>query len=144
MPDAEEIEAESKELVSELQGAETILLVEDEDSLRALAIETLENAGYKVLTAEDGEQAVTTALNYNETINLLLADVVMPKLSGKKLTKAIKKIHPEILVLYMSGYTDDAIVHRGVLDPNTEFLPKPFKPTTLLKKIRSMFDALSD
>ncbi len=142
--DAEETETESIELVSELQGTETILLVEDEDSLRALAIETLENAGYNVLTAEDGEQAVTVALNYNEPINLLLADVVMPKLSGKKLTKAINKIHPEILVLYMSGYTDDAIVHHGVLDPNTEFLPKPFKPTTLLKKIRSMLDNAPD
>ncbi len=142
--DTEESESESIDKVSELKGTETILLVEDEDSLRALAIETLENAGYNVLTAEDGGQAVTAALNYNEPIDLLLADVVMPKLSGKKLTKAIKKIHPEILVLYMSGYTDDAIVHHGVLDPNTEFLPKPFKPTALLMKIRSMLDNMEN
>ncbi len=142
--DQEAGEQESSEHIAELKGTETILLVEDEDSLRALALETLENAGYKVLTSEDGEQAITLALNYNNNIDLLLTDVVMPKLSGKKLAKAIKKIHPEILVLYMSGYTEDAIVHQGVLDHNTEFLPKPFKPTSLLKKIRSMLDAVTE
>jgi len=126
--------------VSDLKGTETLLLVEDEDALRAMAEEALKGVGYNVLQAENGQEALKLAVNYNHNIDLVLTDVVMPKMNGRKMIEEIVKIHPEISVLYMSGYTDDAIIHHGVLDQNTEFIAKPFKPTSLLQKIRMVLD----
>jgi len=124
----------------DVRGSETILVVEDEDALRALTVEMLEENGYTVLKAEDGEAALAISIKYNKRIDLLLTDVVMPKMSGRKLAEEIIKIHPEIYILYMSGYTEDAIVHHGVLEGSTEFIPKNFKPTALLQKIRKIFN----
>ena len=101
--EAEEADGYSGIPISELEGGETILLVEDEDALRDLAVETMGNAGYHILTAEDGEQALQVALNYNDAIDLLLTDVVMPKLGGKKLADAIIKMHPEIKILFFGN-----------------------------------------
>jgi len=125
---------------ADLKGTETVLVVEDEEALRELTVETLEGANYNVLQAEDGEVALRTCINYNEKIHLIITDVVMPKMNGRKLVENVMKIHPEMLVLYISGYTDDAIIHHGVLEQNTEFLAKPFQPTALLYKIRKILD----
>ena len=135
-----EDETDAQASLMDVRGSETILVVEDEIALRALTVEMLEEKGYTVLKAEDGEAALALAVKYNKRIDLLLTDVVMPKMSGRKLAEEIIKIHPEIYILYMSGYTEDAIVHHGVLKGSTEFLPKPFKPTALLQKIRKIFN----
>ena len=124
----------------DVQGSETILVVEDEDALRTLTVEMLEENGYTVLKAEDGEAALSISIKYNNRIDLLLTDVVMPKMNGRKLAEEIVKMHPEVFILYMSGYTEDAIVHHGVLEGSTEFISKPFKPTALLQKIRKIFN----
>jgi len=138
--DGDEAELDAHIQVSDLKGTETIFVVEDEDALRALTVESLEQAGYKVLSAEDGEEAISTCINFNDDIHLLLTDVVMPKMGGRKLAEEMVKIHPEINIIYMSGYTDDSIVQHGVLEGNTEFIAKPFKPTALLHKIRRVLD----
>ncbi len=138
---SESVESETDTQTTRLdvRGNETILVVEDEIALRALTVEMLEEHGYTVLKAEDGEDALALSVRYNNRIDLLLTDVVMPKMNGRKLAEEIIKIHPEIYILYMSGYTEDAIVHHGVLEGSTEFIPKPFKPTALLQKIRKIF-----
>jgi len=117
-------------------SGETILLVEDEDSVRNVALEALQAQGYNVLEAASAEEAITIAGNYREPINLLLTDVILPKMDGKSLFGALVGTRPEMKVLYMSGYTDDFIVHRGVLDPDINFLSKPFTLDGLCRKIR--------
>ncbi len=120
----------------ELRGTETILVAEDEEALRLLICETLQQHGYNVLEAADGQGAVRLSERYALPIHLLIADVVMPQMSGRKLAERITAARPGVGVLYMSGYTDDAIVHHGVLDPNTAFLQKPFSPGTLARRVR--------
>jgi two-component system cell cycle sensor histidine kinase/response regulator CckA len=120
----------------QLKGTETILVAEDEAALRALIRETLEQHGYKVLEAGDGKEAVRLSEQYPEPIHLLIADVVMPQMSGRQLTERVTAARPEIGVLYISGYTDDAIIHHGVIDPDTAFLQKPFSPVALARKVR--------
>ena len=122
-------------------GTETVLLVEDEDVVRGLAQRILEEAGYRVITANGGEEAVTWCANNAETIDLLLTDVVMPDTSGKELAERLTSLRPQTKVLFMSGYTDEAIVHHGVLDSNVEFLQKPFTPTALSRKVRQVLDS---
>ncbi|MEW6112000.1 MAG: ATP-binding protein [Thermodesulfobacteriota bacterium] len=117
-------------------GGETILLVEDEDSVRNVALEALESQGYTVLQAASAEEAITIAGNYPGSIDLLLTDVILPKMDGRSLFGALVGARPEMKVLYMSGYTDDFIVHHGVLDPDISFLSKPFTLDSLCRKIR--------
>ena len=102
-------------------GTETVLLVEDEDIVRKLCIGILEGLGYKVLPAGNGDEAITLALGYGERIDLLLTDVVMPGMNGRELANRLARIHPETRVLFTSGYTDNAIVHHGVLDEGVSF-----------------------
>jgi two-component system cell cycle sensor histidine kinase/response regulator CckA len=123
------------------RGTETILLVEDEEAVRTLVRETLRLYGYKVLEAEGAETALATLEGYREPIHLLVTDLVMPRMSGKDLALRISPVHPEAAVLYMSGYTDNAIVRHGVLEANTFFLQKPFTPRVLVKKVREVLDA---
>jgi PAS domain S-box-containing protein len=120
-------------------GTETILVVEDEEALRRVARRTLEGAGYTVLTAANGEEALRAALAVRG-IQLLLTDVVMPRMSGRVLARELSKTRPALAVLYMSGYTDDAIVHHGVLDAGTNFLAKPFTAGELARKVREVLD----
>jgi len=120
----------------QLRGSETILIAEDEDSLRLLMRGILQRHGYKVLEATNGKDALCISERYEGPIHLLLADVVMPQMSGRELAHRITAARPELRVLYISGYTDNAIIHHGVLDPNTAFLQKPFSPDALAKKIR--------
>jgi two-component system, cell cycle sensor histidine kinase and response regulator CckA len=119
-----------------LKGTETVLVAEDEAALRTLIRETLGRHGYKVLEAGDGKEAVGISSRYHRPIHLLIADVVMPQMSGRELAERVTAARPETTVLYISGYTDDAIVQHGVIDPNTAFLQKPFSPTALARKVR--------
>ncbi|MDE3118803.1 MAG: PAS domain S-box protein, partial [Nitrospirota bacterium] len=121
-------------------GTETILLVEDEESVRALAREALEEAGFRVLDARHGSEALTVSRQHQGAIHLLLTDVVMPEMSGRVLADRLAPQRPALKVLYMSGYTDNAIVHQGVLDPGTHFLHKPFSPEALVRKVRAVLD----
>ncbi|HKB26095.1 MAG TPA: response regulator, partial [Methylomirabilota bacterium] len=123
------------------QGSETILLVEDEDGLRELAREILTAGGYKVLVAAGPGDALGVARRHGGPIHLLLTDVVMPQMSGRELVERLAPEQPEMKVLYMSGYAADAIVHRGVLDPGTVLLQKPFSPDALTRKVREVLSA---
>lgn len=125
-----------------LQGSETILLVEDEDMVRALARRILLQSGYTVLEARDADEAIQLCAHHSTPIHLVMTDVVLPgRMSGPDLVKHLKTSRPEIQVFYVSGYTDDAIVHHGVLDPEVAFLQKPFTPEALARKVRKVLDA---
>jgi two-component system cell cycle sensor histidine kinase/response regulator CckA len=123
------------------RGSETILLVEDEDVVRGLARKILEHAGYRVLEASRGEEAVRLCLERAGPIDLLLTDVVMPETSGREVADRLTELLPGLRVLFMSGYTDEAIVHHGVLDSNVEFIQKPFNPAALAMKVREVLDS---
>ena len=122
------------------RGWETILLVEDEDIVRRLARQILQQAGYHVLVASCGEEAMRLCRERSEPIHLLLTDVVMPETSGKEIARCLTSLRPATRVLFMSGYTGQAIVHHGVLDANVEFIQKPFMPVALARKVREVLD----
>jgi CheY-like chemotaxis protein len=124
------------------QGLETILLVEDEETVRELARRVLSEAGYTILEAQNGEEALRVAKQHGERIDLLLTDVVMPGgMSGRHLAERLAALlYPEMKILYMSGYTDSAIIHHGVLDGGIAFLQKPFTPIRLAQKVREILD----
>jgi CheY-like chemotaxis protein len=122
-------------------GSETVLLVEDESSVRALAAEVLERHGYRVVAAENGERALELADARDGPIHLLLTDVVMPRMSGRELAEKLLVSRPDTKVLFMSGYTDDAIVQHGVLEEGTEFLQKPFTRDALTVRVREVLDS---
>jgi PAS domain S-box-containing protein len=119
-------------------GTETILLVEDEDAVRALAREILQSAGYQVLEGPTPEEALATAAAHAGPIHLLLTDVILPRISGRQLAAALLSSRPEARVLFCSGYTDDAISHHGILEPGVHFLQKPFTGDALLRKVREV------
>jgi two-component system, cell cycle sensor histidine kinase and response regulator CckA len=123
------------------RGGETVLLVEDDPSVQDLALRLLRQQGYTVLEAANGVAALHVAQEHGgEKIHLLLTDVVMPQMGGKELADQLKIFRPDVKVLYTSGYTDDAIVHHGVLEPGTHFLQKPFSLKTLSHKVREVLD----
>ena len=121
-------------------GGETILLVEDEEIVRGLALQILTPLGYTVLAAADGGQALALVEGYPARIDLLLTDVVMPGLNGRELAERLLAIHPETLVLYTSGYTENAIAHHGVIDQGLNFIGKPYTPQALARKLRETLD----
>jgi CheY-like chemotaxis protein len=123
------------------RGQETVLVVEDEPAVRELAARVLRTLGYTVLEATNGEDALQVAAAYDGVIQLLLADVVMPQLGGKVLAARLAELCPEIKVLFMSGYTANAIVHHGRLDEGVAFLQKPFTPASLARKVRERLSA---
>lgn len=120
------------------RGTETLLLVEDEDAVRALARFTLQQCGYTVLEASHGEEAMRVAAQHGEQIHLLVTDVVMPGMGGRVLAERLLSIHPGMKVLYLSGYTDDAVVRHGVLHEEVNFLQKPFSPNALAHQVREV------
>lgn len=122
-------------------GSETILVVEDDDVVRKLAREILETAGYDVLVADQGDEAMRLCIEDPQEIHLLLSDVVMPGASGKEVAERLISLRPEMKVLFMSGYTDEAIVHHGVLDSKVEFIQKPFSPAALCRRVREVLDS---
>jgi PAS domain S-box-containing protein len=121
-------------------GTETILLVEDEESVRDVASEALGTLGYHVLEASSGEDAITISNDHPGPIDLLLTDVILPKMDGRSLFTSLVASRPEMKVLYMSGYTEDYIVHHGVLDPEISFLSKPFTLDALAARVREKLD----
>jgi two-component system cell cycle sensor histidine kinase/response regulator CckA len=122
------------------RGDETILLVEDETVVRQLVAEILETSGYAVLQAADGPSALELIRRHSDPIDLLLTDVVMPGMSGPEVAQAVTSMRPGTEVLYMSGYTDSAIGHHGVLEPGIAFLQKPFSADDLTRKVRSLLN----
>jgi PAS domain S-box-containing protein len=127
-----------KNIKEPVRAWETVLLVEDSSPLRELARELLEHNGYTVLEAANGADAIQVAEKYGKPIHLLLTDVVMPGMDGSKLAERMSHTYPGIKVLYMSGYTDDAIVHHGVLDSGITLLQKPFTRESLTRKVREV------
>ena len=123
-----------------LRGSERILLVEDAEPLRKLAQKYLEAGGFRVWSAENGEQALQVAANHSETFELLLTDVVMPGMNGRALAEHLLPRQPGMKVLYMSGYADSFIAGHGVLDPGTHLLHKPFTEEVLIQKVREVLD----
>jgi two-component system, cell cycle sensor histidine kinase and response regulator CckA len=123
-------------------GNETLLLVEDDDGVRALSRHVLQSNGYTVLVATThGGEALRICAQHKEPIHLLLTDVVIPELGGRELAEQLVRLHPEMKVLFLSGYTDDAVVRHGVLQAETNFLQKPFSPRVLAMKVREVLDA---
>jgi CheY-like chemotaxis protein len=125
-------------------GSETILLVEDEDMVRRLVRETLEREGYKLLDAAGPAEAHRISRHYKGPIHLLITDVIMPKLSGRELAGKLTAERPGLMVLYMSGYTDSAVLANGILDDETAFLQKPFTPASLSRRVRQILDRASE
>jgi two-component system cell cycle sensor histidine kinase/response regulator CckA len=124
-----------------MKGTETILLVEDEPQIRALAYEFLSDKGYKVLPSSNGNEALDILEEHLPGVHLIVTDVVMPQMSGRELADRAIAISPGTKVLFMSGYTNDAIVRHGVLNPDTWFIQKPFGPDALARKVREVLDA---
>jgi signal transduction histidine kinase len=129
-------------LQESLRGEETILIVEDEQAVRKLVRQTLETQGYNVLEAFDGQNALLLLSQYKGSIHLMITDVVMPNMSGRELVQHLRDSANELPVLYMSGYTDDAMENHGIFEPDIPFLQKPFTPDSLSRKVREVLDSL--
>jgi DNA-binding response OmpR family regulator len=124
-----------------LRGSETILVVEDDEMIRNLVQKVLRANGYTVLVAANGGDAERVSGQHEGPIHLLMTDVVLPGLNGREVARRVVAARAGIRVLYLSGYTDDAIVHHGVLESGVEFLQKPFTPAVLGRKVREVLDS---
>nr|MQY77439.1 response regulator [Spirochaeta sp.] len=121
-------------------GSETILLVEDEDLVRNYTVTILEKYGYRVLAAPSGGAALKLCEKEGHSLNMVVTDLVMPGMSGSQLIEQLSALYPQIKVLYSSGYTENSIVHHGVLDAGIEFIQKPYGAEELLAKIKEIFE----
>jgi signal transduction histidine kinase len=136
-----DITAQPTKAKSLARGTETLLVVEDEPSLRHLACNILESQGYNVLSANNGKEGLRAARECKGgPIRLVITDVIMPQMSGKMMAEWLKEVYPGLKILFTSGYTDDAIVQHGVLEPGIAFLPKPYTPAVLTSKVRELLD----
>jgi len=121
-------------------GSETLLLVEDHDAVRAFARHVLRSCGYTLLEASDGREAIRVVQNHTGPIHLVVSDVVMPHLGGRQLAEGLEGVRPGLKMLFLSGYTDEAVVQHGILEADVAFLQKPFTPTALAQKVRAVLD----
>jgi CheY-like chemotaxis protein len=142
----EPLEEIRKEVLKEElpRGNETILIVEDEEEVRKLAGKILERQGYRILEASQGDDALRISERHGGPIGLILVDVIMPGMSCSELAKHLKSPHPKMKVVYMSGYTDNAIVRHGVLEKGVNYIQKPFTMEGLARKVREVLDKDSD
>ncbi|HTS49715.1 MAG TPA: response regulator, partial [Bryobacteraceae bacterium] len=131
-----ELPDSSKEIVPTRPA--TILLVEDQAAIRLLAEDVLSDAGHRVLTAANGRAAFELAQKHSDPIDLLITDVVMPEMSGPDLADQLLRFRPGLIILFISGYTDHALLHRGAVEQGTAFLQKPFLPETLMAKVNEL------
>ena len=129
-----------KKKSGKIRGNETILLVEDDESVKVLVAKVLNEVGFSVLSAGSGEEALQLVSQYNDEIHLLLTDVVMPDISGKELANKLNQQLPGLKVIFMSGYTNDIITNQGVIIEEFEYLQKPFSSQYLIHKIREVLD----
>jgi two-component system cell cycle sensor histidine kinase/response regulator CckA len=123
------------------RGTETVLVVEDEDAVRRIVKIALESTGYRVIEARSGSEALEAARAQAGKIDILVTDVVMPEMSGREVAARITETHPGTRILYMSGYTDDAVVRHGIVESGVAFLQKPFSPLALARKVREVLDS---
>ena len=137
---AAELPVRDQQAPKALRGWETILVAEDEVVLRELVGRILQANGYTVLAAADGAQAIEICGRHEGPIHLMVSDVVMPQMGGREAAERLAAVRPDMKVLYMSGYTSDAIVRHGILNPGTNFLQKPFTPDSLARKVREVLD----
>jgi two-component system, cell cycle sensor histidine kinase and response regulator CckA len=137
-PEATQAEAEAPKEPS--RGTERILLVEDDELVRGLTSKTLQMGGYQVLEATNGEEAIALCEQNRNIVDLLITDIVMPKLRGEELAKRLRSYCPDMTILYMSGYTENAIIQNGALDSCFNFLPKPFTPVELMRLVRGLLE----
>ena len=121
-------------------GDETVLFAEDDPAVREMSLRTLRGAGYEVIEADGGESAIAAARAHHAPIHLLVSDVVMPGMSGRELVEVLCRENPDLKVVFISGYTEDVIVRRGVTDERTPFLAKPFTPAQLARTVRTALD----
>ena len=137
-------EADKTQVVASIttapRGTETILLVDDDSAVRSVASIALEEAGYVVIEASGGEEALADVLARSITVELLVTDVVMPRMSGKELSLRLKRFSPKVRVLYISGYTANVISHHGILEAGVDYLQKPFSSLEFLTKVREILD----
>lgn len=122
-------------------GGETILVVEDDPAVRAVAARALRRFGYHVVSADGGDEALRLARRHEGPIDLLLTDIMMPGLNGVEVASRIARVRPGIRIFFMSGYADQDLVRQGLLEPGTRFLQKPFTPQELAGRIREILDA---
>jgi two-component system, cell cycle sensor histidine kinase and response regulator CckA len=144
LPFSEEVEREEEERAdppSIPRGNETVLLVEDEQAVRRMTRQMLEMSGYTVLEAASGSEAILIGERHDEPIHILVTDVVMPHMSGRELVDRMRQMRPELRVLYISGYTDDEIVHHGIPDASVDFLQKPFTGDDLTRRVQKVLSA---
>jgi PAS domain S-box-containing protein len=143
LPRVDEITEGEGEVISQSipQGTEMVLLVEDEEQVRAILQHILEDQGYHVLAASNGEEALSISHDLERDIKLMITDVVMPQMSGRELAERVLAVRPHLPVLFMSGYTDDAIVRHGLLDEKLNFIQKPFDSATVSRKVREVLDS---
>lgn len=137
---AAESQTKAKPKVAPAGGTETVLVVEDADMLRNLACRILRTQGYNVLEARNGCDALAVYGQQKEPVHLVLSDLIMPEMNGRQLAEHLRSCQPDIKVLLMSGYTDDSVVRRGILEAETNFIQKPFSPAALSKKVRDILD----
>ena len=130
--------------VPSARGSETILLVEDEAAVRVAARRILDRFGYHVIEAPGAEEALALAVKHPEPVHLLLTDIVMPRMNGRELAKVFTRLHPEVRVVFMSGYADDDVLRRDVSHAESWYLQKPFSPDVLGRKVREALDAPPD
>jgi two-component system, cell cycle sensor histidine kinase and response regulator CckA len=130
-------------LTASYRGTETILLVEDEDGVRALIREVLQRHGYRVIDTRNGAEATDACERHEGEVHMLLTDVVLAQVTGTDLARQLIPMRPKMKVLFISGYTEEAIIHQGVLEEGTAFLQKPFTPNVLARKVREVLDGKS-
>jgi two-component system cell cycle sensor histidine kinase/response regulator CckA len=122
-------------------ASETVLLVEDEPAVRRLSVKVLRDQGYTVLEADSPARALELAQEHDEAVHLVVSDVVMPGLSGPDLLARLRQRWPDLRALFVSGYTESAVVRQGVLEPGTPFLAKPFSPAALSRRVREVLES---